>query len=133
MTALLMVAYVADLVSYTTALAAMALAHLDLGDTVSWGALAGVFTPLLTAIAQRPLWSGPKRTVVGVLISVVIGVLTCLADGTLDQAATALMTVTAVIVASATTYKTIWQPVGLAGGIENATTPRSQRATTLAA
>lgn len=126
---LLMVAYVADLASYTVALAAMALAHLNLGDTVSWGALAGVFTPLLTSVVQRPNWSKEKRTAWGVVVSIAIGVLTCLADGSLDQAATALMTVTAVIVASATSYKTLWQPGGVAQAIELATTPASVKRT----
>jgi hypothetical protein len=121
------VAYLAQYVAEFASLTAMALGHIDLGDTVSWGALAGVFTPLLTSIVQRPNWTKQKRTVVGVLVSVVIGVLTCLADGSLDHAATVLMTLTAVVVASAATYKTLWQPSGIAGGIENATSPQSSK------
>lgn len=135
MTALLMVAYVAHLAQYATAFAAqvgqlavLALGHITLGDTASWGALLGVFTPLLTSIVQRPTWSGPKRTVVGVVVAVLIGVLTCLADGTLDQATTVLATVTVVVVASATTYKTLWKPSGVVGKLEAATTPGPRHA-----
>jgi hypothetical protein len=107
---------------------AQSLPQIDIGDTVSWGALAGVFTPLLTSIVQRPTWSKPKRTIIGVIVSVVIGLFTCLADGTLDNAATLLATVTVVVVASAAAYKGLWQPSGVAPGLERATTPDSRHA-----
>lgn len=134
MTALLLVGYVAHLPGVVSALTAdltyvvLALPHIDLADTVSWGVLLGVFTPLLTAIVQRPTWSRPKRTVIAVVISIVLGLLTCLADGTLGQAETVLATVAAVVLASATAYKTLWQPVGVAGTIELATTPTPRHA-----
>lgn len=121
---LLMVAYMADLATLTTALAVMALGNIELGDTVSWGILAGVFTPLLTSIVQRPTWSKGKRTAWGVVVSIVIGLLTCLTDGTLDQATTVLATVAAVVLAAATAYGNLWKPSGVAGAIENATTPQ---------
>jgi hypothetical protein len=134
MTALLMVAYMAHLAQYATTLAAqvgmlaLALAHIDLGDTAAWGLLAGVITPLLTSVVQRPTWSSRKRTVWGVVVSVVIGVLTCLADGTLDHATTVLATVAAVVVVSATTYKALWKPSGVTDSIEVATTPGPRHA-----
>lgn len=135
MFALLAVAYVADLVSYTTALAAhtvafvaMALPHVALDDTVSWGVFAGVFTPILVSIAQRKTWSGPSRTLVGVGISIVIGILTCLADGTFTHTKTLLATVAAVTLVSVTTYHGLWKPSGVAPAIEKATTPDARHA-----
>lgn len=135
MFALLVVAYVADLVSYTTAYAAhavafvaMSLPHVALDDTVSWGIFAGVFTPILTAFAQRPTWSGPTRTLVGLGISVAIAILTCLADGTFDHTKTLLATVAAVTLVSMTTYKGLWKPSGIAGKVETATTPGARHA-----
>lgn len=135
MFALLVVAYVADLVSYTTALAAqaaafvaMALPHVALDDTVSWGIFAGVFTPILTSIAQRPTWTPRTRTLVGLGISVVIGVLTCLTDGTFTHTKTLLATVAAVTLVSVTTYKGLWKPSGVAPKIESATTPGARHA-----
>jgi hypothetical protein len=134
-TALLLVGYVAhipgvvggltaDVVTYVV----MALPHIDLADTVSWGALLGVFTPLLTAIVQRPTWSAPKRTIIAVGISILLGLLTCLADGTIGKGATVVATVAAVVMASAAAYKTLWKPVGVAGSIELATTPAPRHA-----
>lgn len=135
MTALLaLAAFTGDVAIYALALFAdvarivQALPQIDLGDTVSWGALAGVLTPLLTSIVQRPTWSKQKRTVIGVLVSIVVGLLTCLADGTLDNAATLLATVTVVIVASAAAYKSLWQPSGVAPSLEHATTPKYRHA-----
>jgi hypothetical protein len=135
MFALLVVAYVADLVSYTAAFTAhaaayvvQALPHVALDDTVSWGIFAGVFTPILTSIAQRKTWSGPKRTFVGLGISVVIAVLTCLADGTFDHTKTLLATVAAVTLVSVTTYHGLWKPSGVAPKIESATTPGARHA-----
>lgn len=133
--ALLAVAYVADLVSYTTALTAqlvafvaMALPHVALDDTVSWGVFAGVFTPLLISVAQRKTWTGATRTLVGVGISIVIGILTCLSDGTFTHTKTLLATVAAVTLVSVTTYKGLWKPSGIAPALEKATTPGARHA-----
>ena len=93
-----------------------------LGDTVSWALLAGVFTPLLTSLAQQPRWTGAVRVVVGIVISVVVAVLTLLANGSLnDGAQTVLSIVALVVVTSAASYKAIWQPSGVAPKLENAT------------
>lgn len=133
MSALLLVSYVAGLASYTAGLVAQAASYvaqiaqalpaIDLNDTVSWGLLAGVFTPLLTSLAQRPNFSKQKRTVVGVAVSILIGVLACLVDGTLSEPTTLLATVAAVVTVAAATYKTLWQPSGVAGKVELATSP----------
>lgn len=101
-------------------------------DSTQWLLIAGVLTPLITSVVQRPTWPERVRVVVGVVAAVVIGVLTLLANGTLgavlnDGAHTWLSLLALVIVASATAYKTLWKPSGVALAIENATTPASQR------
>lgn len=135
MFALLAVAYVADLVTYTSAVVAhvvafvaMALPHVALDDTVSWGVFAGVFTPILVSVAQRSTWTGLTRTLVGIGISIVIGILTCLADGTFTHTKTLLATVAAVTLVSVTTYHGLWKPSGVAPKIESATTPGARHA-----
>lgn len=95
-------------------------------DSAQWLILAGVLTPLVTSIAQQPRWTGTVRTIVGMVAAVVVGVLTLLANGTLDNvlnsgASTWLSLLALVVGASAAAYKTIWQPIGLAPKIENAT------------
>jgi hypothetical protein len=92
-------------------------------DTVSWGLIAGVLTPLLTSLAQQPKWSSRRRAVVGAAVSVLVGILTCLLNGDLGNGQTVLSTIAAVLVASMTTYKGLWKPTGVAGGIETATSP----------
>ena len=95
-------------------------------DSAQWLILAGVLTPLITSVVQQPKWTGTVRTIVGVVASVVIGVLTLLANGTLndvlnDGASTWLSLLALVVGAAAAAYKTIWVPMGVAPKIENAT------------
>jgi hypothetical protein len=135
MTALLMVAYVANFVAHATALAAqvahtvaLAVSNIDFDDTVSWGLILGVVTPLLTSIVQRPNWSSSVRTGVGVAVSVVIGFVTCLADGSIGSAETVLATVAAVVVVAASTYQNLWKPSTIAPKLEAVTSPAARHA-----
>lgn len=106
------------------ALAADGGAHGVLSDTASWALLAGVLTPLLTSLVQQPKWSRRTRVIVSVIVSAAIGLLTLLANGSLnDGPQTALSAVTLVIVAASASYKTIWEPMGVAPAIESATSP----------
>lgn len=93
-----------------------------LGDTASWALLAGFLTPLLTSVVQQPQWSSRVRTLVAVVASVIVGVVTLLANGSFnDGAQTVLSIVALVVVTSATAYKTIYVPAGIAPAIERAT------------
>lgn len=94
-------------------------------DTVSWGLIAGVLVPWLTAVVQRP-WCTKARELVAVAHSVVVGMLTCLANGDLVKAPTVLATVAAVLVASQVSYDKLWRHVGVRA-VERATTPGSLR------
>lgn len=91
-------------------------------DTASWALLAGVLTPLVTSVVQQPQWTGRVRTLVAVIASAVIGVVTLFANGALnDGPQTVLSVVALVVVTSATAYKNLWVPAGVAPAIERAT------------
>jgi hypothetical protein len=110
-----------------------------LGDTVSWGLILGVFLPWVTALVQRPSFSEDVRKVVAILAAVVAGVLTCLANGSLDEGQTLLSTVAIILVSSSTAYRNLWKaqpetPAGarrdslaIATKIEYATSPGHAR------
>jgi hypothetical protein len=95
------------------------------GDSESWGLLLGFLAPLAIAIIQQPRWPAPIRWVVGWACAIIIGLVTCLANGTLDHAPTVLRTIVLVIAASQATY-TGWQKA-VAPAIETATSPRSEK------
>jgi hypothetical protein len=92
-----------------------------LDDTESWGLLAGVVVPLLTAVAQQNRWSAATRQAVAVAVSAVVGVLVCLTQGDLGHGKTVLATVAVVVVAAHVAYVTIWAHV--APAVEQATSP----------
>lgn len=99
-------------------------------DTASWALILGVLTPLLTAVVQQPRWSPRLRAIASAVVSVVVGVLTVLANGVDlsawngDKAQITLGVVALVLVASNTAYKTLWKPTGVAPAIERATSKR---------
>lgn len=96
-----------------------------LADTALWGLLLGLITPALTAVAQQPWFAKKTRHAVGVGVSVVVGLLTVLADGQLANGGVTVATVLAVVAAAEASYKAFWQPTGVAGAIEWTTTPGS--------
>lgn len=119
-------AFLAALLAFTTSPAfaeeAASSTPAVLGDTASWALLAGFLTPLLTSVVQQPTWTSRTRTLVAVVASVIVGVVTLLANGSFnDGPQTVLSIVALVVVTSATAYKTIYVPSGIAPAIENAT------------
>lgn len=90
-------------------------------DTVSWGLMLGVITPLLTAVAQQPRWSSRTRAIIGAIVSIAVGGVTCLAKGDITNGQTLLSTIAVVLVAAQATYSQLWKPTGVAGALENAT------------
>lgn len=99
-------------------------------DTVSWGLIAGVLTPWLTSVVQQPRWTNRTRAWVGAGISLVVGVLTCLANGDLhvQEGQTVLATIAAVVVAAQAAYSQLWKPTGVSPAIESATSRTPRRA-----
>lgn len=101
-------------------------------DSASWMLLAGVLTPLITSFVQQGRWTGTTRTIIGVVASVIVGIVTLLANGTLEETfndgtVTGLSLLALVVVTSAAAYKTIWVPVGVAPALERVTSPKSLR------
>lgn len=90
-------------------------------DLTFWGALLGVVTPLVTAVAQQPYFTKRVRTALGVSASAVVGLLTVLANGELQNAPATVTTVVTVILAAEVAYRNVWQPSGLTDSIEWAT------------
>lgn len=97
-----------------------------LSDTTTWGVIVGVVLPWLTAVVQQPHWTNVQRKVAAIVVAVVGGLLTALANGTLDEGKTVLSTIAALLVASQATYKGLWKGT-VATAIEHAT---SRQATT---
>lgn len=94
-----------------------------LASMQSWGLILGVLSPILISVVQQPSWSGQVRTLVGVVVSLAIGVLTVLANGGADLKDW-LATLALVLVASQATYRGIFKPSGAADAIEKVTSLR---------
>lgn len=90
-------------------------------DTPSWALLLGVFAPLATALVNQPRWSGAVKQLMAVVVAVVLGVVGCLADGTLTEGMTVLQVVAVVAVASQISYRTLLGNVAKA--VEAGTSP----------
>lgn len=117
-----MLGMVADLAQAAVAMATALLTDPSLLDSMSWGLIAGVLLPILTSVVQQPKWSPRLRTIVGWTMSVVAGVVTCLANGSFDETKTVLATVAVVLVAAQSAYAG-WKRTGLTGAVESATSP----------
>lgn len=87
----------------------------------------GALLPLLIAVVNQPHWSARTRTILSVLVSGIGGLVTYVSQEGLnfDSASAVIAVVVGVILASASTYQTIWKPVGIARKIENSTSPHS--------
>jgi hypothetical protein len=97
-------------------------------DTPSWALLLGVVAPLLTSAVNQPAWSKPVRQVVAIGVAVVLGVVGCLADGSIGEGMTVLQVVAVVAVASHLAYKTVLSKV--APAVETATSRNDYDLTT---
>ncbi|MBM0201928.1 hypothetical protein JNW90_01495 [Micromonospora sp. STR1s_5] len=91
-------------------------------DTPSWALLLGVLNPLLVSLVNQPTWSKPARQTVAIAVAVALGVIGCLADGSIGDGMTVLKVVAVVAVASHAAYKTLLHHVTTP--IEEATSRR---------
>lgn len=94
-----------------------------LSNTALWGLLLGLVTPLATAVVQRPGWSARTRTLVGHGVSLLVGALTVLASGEIENGTVTAATLFAVLAASKIAYTQVWQRTPVTDTIEYATTP----------
>lgn len=90
-------------------------------DSASWALILGVLSPLLLSVVQQPRWPNSVRAALTAVASVVIGVVTVLANGGLEDASGVLGIIALVLVASNAAYRNLWKPTGIAPAIERAT------------
>ncbi|HET9653820.1 MAG TPA: hypothetical protein VFP72_00565 [Kineosporiaceae bacterium] len=93
-------------------------------NTPLFGLVLAVLTPLVTAVAQQPRWTSRTRSIVGALVSLVVGFLTVATAGKLGDTSTLLTTLALVVAAAEASYQKLWRGTGLTQMIENATSPR---------
>ena len=93
-----------------------------MSNLAQWSALVGFLLPLVIAVIQRPSFSRPVRTIIGVVFSVGAAILTALIEGNLsiNSWATSLIFVA---MAAYTSYTHVWVPVGAAPYVEKVTSP----------
>jgi hypothetical protein len=91
-------------------------------DLAQWSALVGFLLPLLVAVIQRPSFSKPMRTVIGIIASAIAAFFTAWAQDKLSLAGWANSFIF-VAITSWTTYLAVWVPAGAAAWVEAKTTP----------
>lgn len=101
-------------------------------DPTAWGVIVGFLLPLVTSVVQQPTWSTRTRVLVSLVASTIVGIVTVLVTtqlGDLDTSPVGILaTIAAVITAAEATYQKLWQPSGIAGSIERATSRARHRA-----
>jgi len=85
----------------------------------------GTLLPLVTAIVQQKHWSTRTRTIIGVGMSILAGLVAWVSIHGLNVADLPgiLSTVLGVTIAALAAYEGVWKPTGLANAIEVATSP----------
>lgn len=83
----------------------------------------GGLLPLLTAVVQQQRWSTRARTLVGVALSILAGLVTYVSTNGLDLSPARLVTtVLGIVLAASAAYAHVWKPLGVAPSVEAATT-----------
>jgi hypothetical protein len=85
----------------------------------------GTVLPLVTAIVQQKRWSSRTRTIIGVGMSVLAGLVGYVSTNGLEVSdpTKILVFVTGVVIAAVSVYEGVWKPSGVANKIEVATSP----------
>jgi hypothetical protein len=98
--------------------------------TALWALALSVITPLATSVVQQPTWSRTRRTTVGAIVSIVVGVVTAALAGDLTSGMDLLTAIGVVLVGSEAFYQKLWKGSGVTETIEAKTspTPASQNA-----
>lgn len=83
----------------------------------------GTLLPLLTSIVNQPRWSAKARTAMSVAVSTLAGLVAYVTQFgfELTSVSTIVTFVVGVILASATAYRNLWKPTGVAPAIEAST------------
>lgn len=85
--------------------------------------LVGLIVPPLTSVIQQPSWSRRVRTIVAVIASLVIGFITAVATGAINDPSQLVPTLIAVLLAAEAAYQKFWAPTGISASVESATSP----------
>lgn len=91
-----------------------------MSNLVMWNLVVGFALPLLIAVLQQPRFSRQTRAFITVVVSVLGGLGTAYFNNDF-QAADITGSILIVAVTAITFYKGFFQPTGVAGAIENAT------------
>jgi hypothetical protein len=85
----------------------------------------GALLPLVTSVVEQQSWSKPTRTIAGLVISALAGLVTYVTQFGLDFSNPGALTTTivGVILASGAAYKTVWEPSGIAPALERKSSP----------
>lgn len=85
----------------------------------------GTLLPLLTAVVQQKHWSSRTRSIIGVVMSVLAGLVAWVSTHGLNVSDLPglIATVVGIALASIAAYNGIWKPTGVANAIEVATSP----------
>jgi high-affinity Fe2+/Pb2+ permease len=88
-----------------------------------WSLLVGAIMPTVVAIAQQPRWLPWQRAVIGVVASILAGVITTwIVAGHALFEQPMVTSILLIAVASWSSYKNFWKPTGVAPTIEAKTT-----------
>lgn len=84
-------------------------------DLAMFTALVGFFMPIVISVVQQPRWQPRTRTLVAILSSIIAGGGTVyLTDpGMLTNGTTMTTVILTVLIASTTSYRAVWIPLGL--------------------
>ena len=84
--------------------------------------LVGVLTPAIVALVNHPMWSSQTKRIIAYVGAAVLGVLTVVGNGVLNDmefnVANAITVILAVVGASQAAYGLIWKPTGASDAIE---------------
>ena len=88
-----------------------------------WSLIVGFLTPLLTAAVQQPKWTSRTRALVQVAVAIVIGAGTAWFNDQIDSTKGVTTAILVVLVASMSSYESVWKKTGATAKIEQATSP----------
>lgn len=95
-------------------------------EVLTTAMVTGALLPILIAVGQQQEWSKTTRTLVAVATAAVSGILVAVTNGNHD-AGSIITSIITTIIATTATYQGVWQPAGVAGRVEAATSPPFHR------
>jgi hypothetical protein len=91
-------------------------------DLLMWNALVGVLLPMVIAFVNQAHWSPTAKGIVSLILAIVAAGGTAWFNGAFTGRGV-LSSILVVATLAYNTYRTFWQPSGIAPAFERATTP----------